>query len=67
MKKNYAIYLTVNLFLLGCASNPVATKFDGNWKFVSLNPESEPMACLPKQDVLKLRELLLKCEALNQK
>lgn len=73
MKKNSKIFLTVNFILAfsGCASEPVATKFDANWKFCTPAPsplvlKPEPMACLYENDVLKLRELLLKCEAKNK-
>lgn len=50
------------LSLSGCASAPTTTKFDGKWEFIERTPFEEPMACLPKDDVKKLRELLIRCE-----
>ncbi len=59
--KNFLI-LSVALFLVGCATEPKSTKFDGEWEFYEVTPFQEPKACLSKEDVKKLRELLIRCE-----
>lgn len=51
--KVYLVILT--LFLSACASTPVDTKFDGDWEFIN------GKACLSKEDVQKLRKILIRC------
>jgi hypothetical protein len=55
------------MLFAGCASTPQPTKFDGKWEFYEPTPFSEPLACLPKEDVKKLRELLIRCESKGDK
>lgn len=59
--KNFLI-LSVALLLSACATEPKSTKFDGDWEFYEVTPFEEPRACLKKEDVKKLRELLIRCE-----
>lgn len=55
--------LSLLVWFAGCASTPQTTKFDGKWEFYGRTPFEEPLACLPKDDVKKLRELLIRCES----
>lgn len=59
--------LSCALFLIlnSCASaqKPTATRVDLRWEFPDLGPGATPLACLPEDDVVKLREALIRCEA----
>lgn len=46
---------------LSCATGPDPVSFDGKWFFYEPAPNEEPFACLPKDDVKKLREILITC------
>lgn len=60
MRKNLINFLILSLFVSGCASTRETTKFDGKWEFYKMHPfDEEPKACLPKEDVIKLRKLLI--------
>jgi hypothetical protein len=49
--------------LLSSACAAPSTSFDGKWQMIEVAPTQPPMACLPEDDVLKLRALLIRCEA----
>lgn len=52
------------LFLIanaGCAGQPVSTKFDAKWVFVR-SSEGSPLACLPREHVIRLRKVLISCK-----
>lgn len=53
--------LVICLILSSCRTGDKSKKFDGEWFFYETIPGEEPYACLPKKDVIKLRELLLEC------
>lgn len=57
--KNLLLFLILNS---ACASKPVVTSFDGKWEIVETRPDEPPKACLGLQDVMKLRETLIRCE-----
>ena len=61
LNKRTLINLTAFLILNGCANKPVVTKFDGKWDFCK-NAQGETLACLKKEDVKKLREILIRCK-----
>lgn len=62
MQKLFTTFLILSL-LVGCVSSPPkSTKFDGQWEFYQTNPFEEEKACLAKDDVKKLRELLVRCQ-----
>jgi len=42
--------------LMGCATPDPGASFDGHWTILG------DKACLPKDDVIRLREILLRCE-----
>ena len=54
--------LSLLALLSACASGPTSTKFDGDWEFHQVHPFEEPKACLSKEDVKKLREVLIRCQ-----
>ncbi len=62
--------LTISCVLLatviggGCAHKPVVTVFDAKWEFIE-RPGQAPKACLGQDDVMKLRELLIRCKAVE--
>jgi hypothetical protein len=66
MQRLFAKFLILSVLLSGCASTPTPTKFDGKWEFFQVTPFEEPRACLEKEDVKKLRELLIRCESKGQ-
>lgn len=66
MRQHLKSFLILSCFLAGCASAPQSTKFDGDWEFYQTTPFEEPRACLKKEDVKKLRELLIRCESRGQ-
>lgn len=47
-------------FSMSCASKPRPAKFSGKWQFCEIIP-GEGMACLSKDDVKRLREVLIRC------
>ena len=58
MKKLFMIFLIFS----GCMTPVIASKkFDGEWFFLE-SKEGETMACLKQPDVMKLRELMLRCD-----
>jgi hypothetical protein len=61
--KNYLILSVFALFVSACATEPKTTKFDGDWEFYQTTPFEEPKACLSKEDVKKLREVLIRCQS----
>lgn len=64
MRQHLKNFLILSVLLTaGCASTPQSTKFDGDWEFYQTTPFEEPRACLKKEDVKKLRELLIRCES----
>lgn len=59
---NRFLILSLTLGLTACAAfEPKPTKFDGEWEFLK-NERGETRACLPKEDVKKLREILIRCD-----
>ena len=54
--KKILISLTLFLILSSCQTTRKATAFDGKWSFEG------DKACLAKEDILKLREELIRCE-----
>lgn len=66
MLKNLMLFLTLS----SCANNPPVERsvpFEGKWEFHDSSPNALPKACLNIQDVVKLREILLKCEITKEK
>jgi hypothetical protein len=63
--QNLTLFLVLSSYLSSCASKPVVTSFDGNWKFVETAP-GKKSACLEESDVMKLREILIRCESGNK-
>ena len=56
MSKLLKIFLILSI--IGCTTvTPV--KFDADWKIIKVKDEN--MACMPKKDVIKLREILINC------
>lgn len=53
---------SILLLVVGCTTTPITSKFDGKWTIVE-TPNEPVRACLEKNDVKKLRELLVRCEA----
>lgn len=53
-KRKMLTYLTMLSIHSGCATAPQPTKFEGKWFFV----EGVEGACLSKEDVKKLLELI---------
>lgn len=49
--------------LSSCAHQRKPVPFDGKWAFCEVIPAGDPWACLAKNDVKKLKELLNACEA----
>ena len=47
-------------FLGGCSALPVAQTIDLHWQFVN-GPDFSTLACLPEDDVARLREALIRC------
>lgn len=60
MPKNFVIFLIASV-MVGCQTAPTTTKFDGKWEFCK-SDDGIMMACLPMEDVKKLRELLIRCD-----
>lgn len=56
---------TIFLILNSCASTPkpVATRVNLHWSLPDMGPGVPQLACLPEEDVVKLREALIRCEA----
>lgn len=50
------------LTLSGCATAQHDTKFDGKWEACEVAPQRTVM-CLEEPDILKLREILVRCGA----
>jgi len=65
LKRRTLTSLTTFLILSGCATKPVTTKFDGKWEFCN-NAAGETLACLKKEDVKKLREILIRCKGKSE-
>lgn len=61
MLTRLGIFLTLET-LISCSSKPIETKFDAHWQFVDVTPYEEPMICLNKADLIKLKEILVRCE-----
>lgn len=61
--KNFLILSACAIFFSACATEPKTTKFDGDWEFYQTTPFEEPKACLSKEDVKKLREVLIRCQS----
>lgn len=59
--RSSTLFLILTSIFGGCAAKPVATHFDGKWQFVEAVPGDPPLACLKEPDVMKLRELLIRC------
>jgi len=58
MKKLCVIFLVLS----SCVSPKIKPKpFLGEWSFM-LNENGEVLACLKQDDVMKLREILIRCE-----
>lgn len=45
----------------GCASPPAAEPFQAHWEIIQ-RPGEPLKACLPEDDVAKLREILIRCK-----
>lgn len=58
----YVLAIIALLFIFGCSSAPIVTKFDGKWEFCE-NEKGETRACLQEKDVKKLREILIRCKS----
>ena len=63
MKK---ILQSLKLFLIlssfvSCAQKPIATKFDGEWTLCKMETAEKPLWGLSEPDLLKLREVLIRC------
>jgi len=43
-------------------SKPKPEPFHGRWQFCEIVPQT-PLACLPQEDVEKLREQLIRCNS----
>lgn len=56
-------FLILSLFVGGCASAPIDSKFDGNWEFIKSPTDGKQKACLDEDDVSKLKELLIRLKA----
>ena len=54
MQRLFALYL-ITLMMCSCASKPKAQPFDADWEF------RDGMACMKKEDVIKLMILLNEC------
>jgi hypothetical protein len=62
-RRSLIIFSTHLLALSGCASSPKSTSFDGRWEFIKSPTTNENKACLNDKDTMRLRELLIRCEA----
>jgi hypothetical protein len=57
--RSFARFLILSL-VFGCSTAPVATRFDAEWEFL-LSPGGVKKACLAEPDMLRLREILIRC------
>lgn len=55
------ISLTSFLILNSCVAPPKAQRFKADWKILKV--DGEVRACLKQEDVVELRELLIKCQS----
>ncbi len=65
IRLNLTIFFALSSFASGCASKPIVTSFDGQWFFVQ-SGDGKQKACLEENDVMKLREILIRCESGNK-
>lgn len=64
--KHILLAFTMPICLSGCAmfTKPKPQPFDGRWQFCEVVPQ-QPLACLPQEDVEKLREQLIRCNSVR--
>lgn len=52
---------SMSYFAISCITAPPETKLKVNWVFINI-PGEEEKACLPMEDVIKIKEALRRCE-----
>lgn len=63
--QNLMLCFLILPLLLACQAQPINTDFDGHWEIINTGPDNTPKGCLNEEDIVKLKTILNRCEAVT--